>query len=88
MSAQPSTEPAESTTHNMWSDFAFAPKRAPTAENARFSHSFLMAETTGRKSHDCYTFEQFAPRPDVIRTNYYYHYKRNVLGLKEETTWS
>jgi hypothetical protein len=88
MVVQDSTEPAESPDEMVWMKNTTDCKSDRTAENGPILHSFLMVETTGRKSHDCYTFEQFAPRPDVIRTNYYYHYKRNILGLKEETTWS
>ncbi len=58
------------------------------AENGLILHNFLPFELTGQQREDCYTFEGFAPNPDVIRTTYYYHYKRNISGLKEETTWS
>ena len=47
-----------------------------------------MLRLTGAKGEDCYTFERFASSPDEIRTYYYYHYKRIILGLKEETKWS
>jgi hypothetical protein len=59
-----------------------------TAENGLISHSFMGPGLTVRNGEDCYTFEGFAPSPDVIRTAYYYYYKRTILGLKEETTWS
>lgn len=59
-----------------------------TAENGPILLNFLRRERTGWKDEDCYTFEGFAPSPDVIRSAYYYHYKRNILVLKEETTWS
>jgi hypothetical protein len=88
MTRTPSTDPAESTTHNMWMDFAIWPAVAPTAENAWFSHSFLYPETAGRNGEDCYTFEGFASSPVEIRSAYYYHYKRNTFGLKEEMKWS
>ena len=58
------------------------------AENGPILRNFLRGEPTGSQSEDCYTFEGFAPTPDVIRSDYYYHYKRNILVLKEETTWS
>ena len=58
------------------------------AENGPILHNFLPRELTSQQSEDCYTFEGFAPNPDVIRTNYYCYYKRNILVLKEETTWS
>ena len=58
------------------------------AENGLILRKFLPCELTGWKGEDCYTFEGFAPAPDVIRSAYYYHYKRNISGLKEETTWS
>jgi hypothetical protein len=58
------------------------------AENRPFLRRFIRCEPAGQQSEDCYTFEGFAPNPDVIRTTYYYHYKRNISGLKEETTWS
>jgi hypothetical protein len=63
-------------------------KRERTAENGPFLRRLLATEPAGPKSHDCYTFERVASSPAVIRNNYYYHYKRNILGLKEETTWS
>lgn len=88
MTREPSTVPAESTTHNMWMDFAISPDPARTAENGRFLHSFLYPETTGRNGEDCYTFEGFASSPVEIRSAYYYHYKRNTFGLKEEMKWS
>jgi hypothetical protein len=72
----------------MWTFFALAPKPAPTAENSRFSHSFLYPETAGRNGDHCYTFEGFASSPAEIRSAYYYHYKRNTFGLKEEMKWS
>ena len=59
-----------------------------TAENLNILRSFSALETTGCTTRDCYTFERFASSPDVIRTAYYYHYKKPILGLKEETTWS
>ena len=62
--------------------------RVRNAENSAILHNFLTCEPTGQQSEDCYTFEGFAPNPDVIRTNYYCYYKRNILVLKEETTWS
>lgn len=58
------------------------------AENGPILRNFLRREPTGWQGEDCYTFEGFAPTPDVIRSTYYYHYKRNISGLKEETTWS
>ena len=58
------------------------------AENGPFLHSLLPCELTSQQSEDCYTFEGFAPNPDVIPTTYYYYYKRNILVLKEENTWS
>jgi hypothetical protein len=45
-----------------------------TAEKGLILLNFLHRERTGRKGEDCYTFEGFAPTPDVIRSNYYYHY--------------
>lgn len=61
---------------------------ARNAENGPILRNFLRRELTSRHDEDCYTFEGFAPSPDVIRSDYYYHYKRNRLVLKEETTWS
>lgn len=64
-------------------------RKAPgTAENGPISRSFSMPRLTGAKGEDCYTFERFASSPDEIRTYYYHHYKRIILGLKEETKWS
>ena len=59
-----------------------------TAENGRILRSLLVPETAGYKVEDCYTFERFASNRHDIRTTYYYHYKKYILGLKEETTWS
>jgi hypothetical protein len=59
-----------------------------TAENDPISLSLLVPETAGSKVEDCYTFERFASNLPDIRTAYYYHYKKYILGLKEETTWS
>ena len=72
----------------VWTDFALSRKPAPSAENACFSHSFLVPETAGRNGDHCYTFEGFASSPAEIRSAYYYHYKRNTFGLKEEMKWS
>lgn len=69
-------------------DFATDRTSRPTAENGLISHSFLSCETTSYKSEVGYTFERFASNRHDFRTTYYYHYKRNILGLKEETTWS
>lgn len=72
----------------MWTKFAMNRKADETAENGQISRSFSSARLTVRKDRDCYTFERFASRPREIRTTYYYHYKRNRFGLKEETKWS
>jgi hypothetical protein len=61
---------------------------ARNAENGLILHNLLPFELAGSQGEDCYTFEGFAPNPDVIRNTYYYHYKRNIMVLKEETTWS
>lgn len=58
------------------------------AENRPFLRRFLRCDPAGREVEDCYTLEQVASRLTVIRSAYYYHYKRNILVLKEETTWS
>lgn len=79
---------AERSTQNLREKFGGRRPIAPNAENGLILHNFLPFELTGQQSEDCYTFEGFAPNPDVIRTTYYYHYKRNISGLKEETTWS
>jgi hypothetical protein len=62
--------------------------RLGTAENAAILLTFSDARLTGRDGEDCYTFEGFASSRTEIHTNYYYHYKRRILGLKEETKWS
>lgn len=67
---------------------ATGPATVETAENGRILRSLLVPETTGYKVEDCYTFERFASNRQDIRTAYYYHYKKYILGLKEETTWS
>ena len=58
------------------------------AENGSISLSFHPSRSTGRNAEDCYTFEHFAAPLAVIRTTYYYHYKKPSSGLKEETKWS
>ena len=58
------------------------------AENGPILRSFLVPETAGYKVEDCYTFERFASNRLDIRNTYYYHYKKYILGLKEETSWS
>lgn len=58
------------------------------AEKNAISRSFVGLQSTGREREDCYTFEHFASRSDVIRTTYYYHYKKSILVLKEEGPWS
>ncbi|HUR83690.1 MAG TPA: hypothetical protein VM733_23245, partial [Thermoanaerobaculia bacterium] len=63
-------------------------KPVRAAENGPVSLSFLPFRLTGRKGEDCYTFEHFAAGDAVIHNNYYYHYKKPSLGLKEEATWS
>lgn len=69
-------------------DFGRGRSRRETAENGSILLRFSAGRLTVRNEEDCYTFEHFASNPDVIRTNYYYHYKRMRFGLKEETTWS
>ncbi len=83
-----SAQPAESLDEIMWTKMTIGRPTLETAENGLFSRSFLVAELTGAKRQDCYTFEHFASSPDEIRNTYYYHYKRKRIGLKEETTWS
>jgi hypothetical protein len=83
-----STPPAESPAQMMWSEIADSRDQPRTAENGPILRSFLPFRLTGRNGEDCYTFERVASSPDEFRTNYYYHYKRTRVGLKEETTWS
>ncbi len=72
----------------MWMKFRGDRITSAIAENGPILRSFFDARCTRLNSEDCYTFEGFAPRPDVIRNTYYYYYKRNTLFSKEETTWS
>jgi hypothetical protein len=72
----------------VWTKNANARATRRTAENGPISLSLLVPETAGYKVEDCYTFERFASNRQDIRTTYYYHYKKYILGLKEETTWS
>lgn len=72
----------------MWTLFAENGEARKPAENRAISRSFPAARLTGRTRRDCYTFEGFASSPDEIRTYYYYHYEKDLLGLKEETKWS
>jgi hypothetical protein len=79
---------AESIIEKMWSDFASERESLRTAENGDFLLRFSGLRLTVRKGQHCYTFQRVAPIPGEIRTNYYYHYKKTRLGLKEEATWS
>jgi len=64
-------------------------RRSPRpAENSAILRSFLGPEPTGRNVQDCYTFERFASNREDIRTAYYYHHEKHILGLKEKTKWS
>jgi hypothetical protein len=83
-----STDAAERSPEKMWSDFALLRRTPQPAEKRPFLLRFSASRLTGRDGEDCYTFEHFAPSPGVIRSNYYYHYKRRRFVLKEETTWS
>ena len=80
--------PAERHPEKVWTLFTKTAPAIRTAEKRPISRSFPACELTGGESRHCYTFERFASCPDEIRTYYYYHYKRNISGLKEETKWS
>ena len=82
------TTSAESPVEIVWTKNTDERDLPRFAENGPILRSFSAPETTGCAKQDCYTFERFASSPDVIRTAYYYHYKKPILGLKEETTWS
>ena len=83
-----SATPAESPDENVWMNLARDRNARDAAENRRDSRSFHVFRSTGRENEDCYTFEHFARCPAVLRSTYYYHYKRTSSGLKEETKWS
>ncbi len=83
-----SAAPAESPEQNVWTKNTNLRIAAGPAENAPILRSFSGARPTVSKTQDCYTFERFASRPDVIHTTYYYHHKRKRFGFKEETKWS
>jgi hypothetical protein len=72
----------------VWTKNANGRTTRPAAENGPILRSFLLPETTGYKVEDCYTFERFASNRQDIRTTYYYHYKKYILGLKEKKPWS
>jgi hypothetical protein len=80
--------PAESLAEIVWMKNAESRPAPEIAENGPILHSFPWAELTSRDDEDCYTFERFASSRRDIRTTYYYHYKKNILGLKEEAKWS
>ena len=84
----PSAGPVESTYKNMWTEKPSNRRSSETAENGQILHGFSHDGLTGRNAENCYTFEAFASVSDEIHTPYYYHYKKNRLGLKEESTWS
>jgi hypothetical protein len=86
--SQLSTSLAERSTQNLREKKGSRQTIVRNAENGLILHNFLPRELTSRQGEDCYTFEGFAPNPDVLRSTYYYYYKRNILVLKEETTWS
>src|SRR5688572_25378807 len=79
---------AESPIEIMWKKTARERRPLASAENARVSLSFHELRSTGRKGEDCYTFEHFARGAAVLRSTYYYHYKRSRFSLKEEAKWS
>jgi hypothetical protein len=83
-----SAAPAESPDEIMWMNSTRERRSLPAAENAEISRSFHLFQSTGRGIEDCYTFEHFARSSRVLRSTYYYHYKRSSLGLKEEGKWS
>lgn len=83
-----SATPAETGMDIVWMDWCDDARAPEPAENGPFSRSFSASRCTGSRGEDCYTFERFASRPDVIHTAYYYHHKRTRIGLKEETKWS
>ncbi len=87
-SAPLSAEPAERSTQNLREKNRPHRTSVWSAENGLFLRNFLRGELTGWQGEDCYTFEGFAPNPDVIRTTYYHYYQETKKGLKEETTWS
>ncbi len=72
----------------MWMKNARDRESPGAAENGPISRSFQPLRSTGRNGEDCYTFEHFARNDAVLRSTYYYHYKRSSLGLKEEGKWS
>jgi hypothetical protein len=72
----------------MWMKPARERHGLASAEIADDSRSFHGQRSTGRKVEDCYTFEHFARENAVLRSTYYYHYKRSSSGLKEEAKWS
>jgi hypothetical protein len=83
-----SATPAESPTEIMRMKTTELRNAAGAAENGPISLSFHPLRSARRKGEDCYTFEYFAPAAAVLRSDYYYHYKRNRVVLKEETKWS
>jgi hypothetical protein len=83
-----SSRPAERRDEKVWTLLAENERLLRTAENTAISRSFPASGLTGCNEQHCYTFERFASCPDEIRTYYYYHYEKDLLVLKEETTWS
>jgi len=88
MTPAESTAPAESVVEIVWTNSPELRRVSEPAENGPILSTFSASRLTGSNDEDCYTFEHFASTSDVIRTTYYYHYKRIRNGLKEETTWS
>lgn len=83
-----SAGPAESTTEKVWRISPSAAQPLAAVENQRVLRDLSHSRLTVREREDCYTFEHFAPISGLIRSDYYYLYKRIKICLKEETKWS
>ena len=66
--------PAERPVQKVWSEIASRRSALRIAENGPILHSFMGLRLTVRNDEDCYTFEEFAASPAVIRNTYYYYY--------------
>ncbi len=69
-----STAPEERSPKIMWMKSTGSARNLSSAENGAILHWFYGPQLTGRKSEDCYTFEQFASIPAVIHNTCYCYY--------------
>ena len=83
-----SARSAESPIEKVWTKNASVCESTETVETGGKLEPFSAGRLTTFAECDWYTFETFASESDEIHTDYYYHYKRKRLVLKEKHPWS